>query len=317
MIRMISPVHHKKEINKENLSDVFASIEEILTSEVTKVVDGKTFFSLPLNNILSVVSKIDLLEQEDPISFIQTIIKEDPISFIQTIIKQTLTYHPKERETLLLLHSLKVDDIEPSLEQCVNILSLFTQCDIFHQLNKRYEEFKTMTEIDLEYVIDSKEKEIDNLKEELIKRGYFPPLTNKPKDFEPDIFIATKEGKLSSIQYLIEKEGIDINKQAEKNYSDGIIFEGNTALHIACTRGQLQIVQYLIEKGADIEAKERNDWTPLHFACLNYHPQIVEYLIEKGTDIEAKNQYQCTPLHIASLYGKTDIVKFLISKGAK
>ena len=134
---MISPVHHKKEINEENISDVFASIEEIIgeimksSSEKTKAGHAKTFFSLPLNNILSVVSKIDLLEQEDP------------ISFIQTIIKQTLTYHPKERETLLLLHSLKVNDIEPSLEQCVNILSLFTQCDIFHQLNKRYEEFKT------------------------------------------------------------------------------------------------------------------------------------------------------------------------------
>ena len=48
----------------------------------------------------------------------------------------------------------------------------------------------------------------------------FEPITEKPENFEPDIFIAAKEGKLSSIQYLIEKEGIDINKQAEKSYND-------------------------------------------------------------------------------------------------
>ena len=30
-------------------------------------------------------------------------------------------------------------------------------------------------------------------------------ITNKPEDFESDIFIAAREGKLSSIQYLIER----------------------------------------------------------------------------------------------------------------
>ena len=52
----------------------------------------------------------------------------------------------------------------------------------------------------------------------------FEPITKKPKDIEKDIFIAAEEGKLSSVQYLIEKERvIGVNKKAEKNYGDGPI----------------------------------------------------------------------------------------------
>ena len=40
-----------------------------------------------------------------------------------------------------------------------------------------------------------------------------------------------------------------------------------TPLHFAC-KGHLQIVQYLIEKGADMEAKDRDEQTPLHIACI-------------------------------------------------
>ena len=107
-----------------------------------------------------------------------------------------------------------------------------------------------------------KPKEIKNSKH------LFEPMTEKPKDFEPDIFIAAKEGKLSSIQNLIEKEGIDINKQVEKNYNDLIIYKGDTALHVACEKGHLPVVQYLIEKGANIEAKDKDQRTTLYITCL-------------------------------------------------
>ena len=76
-------------------------------------------------------------------------------------------------------------------------------------------------------------------------------------DFEQDIFIAAKQGKLTILKYLIEEKGIDINKQAEKD-DNYIIYKGVTALHIACLNGHLPIVEYLIEKGANIEAKDKN-----------------------------------------------------------
>ena len=58
-------------------------------------------------------------------------------------------------------------------------------------------------------------------------------------DFESDIFIATQEGKLSSVEYIIEKMGVDCNTK-DKN--------GKSLLHIACEKGHLPIVNILLRK---------------------------------------------------------------------
>ena len=147
-----------KEINGENRKELIDSLEGAITEDLTKVIKEKQFFSLPLNNILNIVSKIYLSEQEDP------------ISLIKTIITKTIENHSEEKETLLLLSSIKTNDIEITLEQCVDILSLFKQCDIFIQLNKKYHENDKEVDIDRGYLIEQKEKEILELKQELTKR---------------------------------------------------------------------------------------------------------------------------------------------------
>ena len=67
----------------------------------------------------------------------------------------------------------------------------------------------------------------------------FLPIIEKPTDYEPDIFKACKEGKLTSVQWLLEKENEDKIKKIDSN---------NTPIHIASQNGHLSIVQYLIEK---------------------------------------------------------------------
>ena len=127
---MITIARLQQEINGRNRKEIIDSLEEEIAEDIEKVTKEKQFFNFPLNNILNIVSKTDLLEQEDP------------ISLIKTIITKTIENHPKEKETLLLLHSLKTNDIELTLEESVDILSLFTQCDIFIQLEKEIEELK-------------------------------------------------------------------------------------------------------------------------------------------------------------------------------
>ena len=58
-------------------------------------------------------------------------------------------------------------------------------------------------------------------------------------DFESDIFMAIQEGKLSSIEYIIEKMGVDCNTKDNN---------GKSLLHIACEKGHLPIVNILLRK---------------------------------------------------------------------
>ena len=83
----------KQEINGENRKEIINSFGETIAEDITKATKEKEFFSLPLNNILNIVSKTNLSEQEDP------------ISLIKTIITKTMKNHSEETETVLLLSS--------------------------------------------------------------------------------------------------------------------------------------------------------------------------------------------------------------------
>ena len=175
---------------------------------------------------------------------------------------------------------------------------------------------------------------------------YFPTNTQssiqKPTDYVNDIFKATQMGKLTSVQWLIEKEKVDKNKKdddgktllicacengdieialyllskgADSNAKDNY---GNSVIHFASMNGLLQIVQCLIEKHkVNKDSKGSKDRTPLHYACEAGKYLIVEYLVSIGANIEAKDKlYGRTPLHFAALWNKKDIVELLISYGA-
>ena len=135
-------------------------------------------------------------------------------------------------------------------------------------------------------------------------------ITDPPQNFESNIHVATETGNFNSVQYLIEKLGID---------KDDRDINGVTPLHLACRYGFLHIVQYLIEKqGANKEAKTKDmfKYTPLLFACANNHIEIVIYLVDKAkANIDAADGMGNTALHFASSQGNSDMVKFLISRG--
>ena len=107
----------QQELKGENRKEIIDSFEETIAEDIITATKEKQFFSLPLNNILNIVSKTNLSEQEDP------------ISLIKSLITKTIEAHSRTKKTLLLLHSLKTNDIELTLESCIDILSLFAQCD--------------------------------------------------------------------------------------------------------------------------------------------------------------------------------------------
>jgi len=94
--------------------------------------------------------------------------------------------------------------------------------------------------------------------------------------------------------------------------------DGWTPLIIASNYGYSEIVRVLIENGADANMKdERSKETALMFAVFHNLIDIVEMLIVDGkADVNIGNMIGCTPLMSAAMGGYTHLAKMLIERGA-
>ena len=46
--------------------------------------------------------------------------------------------------------------------------------------------------------------------------------------------------------------------------------------------GNVDVVRLLLGKGADVQAKQKNGWTPLHYAAPTGYIDMVRLLLRKG-----------------------------------
>ena len=87
-------------------------------------------------------------------------------------------------------------------------------------------------------------------------------------------------------------------------------------LHEAAANGHFETVKTLMVKGADVNAKDTDNFTPLHYAVRNGHAKIVTALIAGDADINVKAPDGATPLREAAYNGHAEIATALIAKGA-
>jgi cytohesin len=66
-----------------------------------------------------------------------------------------------------------------------------------------------------------------------------------------------------------------------------------------------------LEKGADVNAKKNDGWTPLHDASWEGHDSVVSILLEKGADPTITDENGKTPLQIAQEKNKQNCVAAL------
>ena len=92
--------------------------------------------------------------------------------------------------------------------------------------------------------------------------------------------------------------------------------DGWTPLHLVTHSGTADKVQALIKAGANTEARMEEGWTPLHSAVMFGSADSVQALIKAGGDIEARAEEGWTPLHMAASLGKVDAVQSLVKAGA-
>lgn len=124
---------------------------------------------------------------------------------------------------------------------------------------------------------------------------------------EPPLLMAALAGRKDIVVLLLEK-GADI---------EGRNKGGLTALHAAAYGGHLDIVELLVSNGALInEEKNFYHMSPLHAAAEEGHADIVAFLLANKADIEAKERNGYTPLTQAGWRSHWDIAELLLKAGA-
>ena len=93
------------------------------------------------------------------------------------------------------------------------------------------------------------------------------------------------------------------------------------SMYDAAEVGNIDAVKQHLAAGTDVNAKDKDGWTPLHPASYEGHQEIVELLIGKGADVNAKVEFGPlqgrTPLDSANNSGRTEIVSLLRKHGGK
>jgi ankyrin repeat protein len=124
---------------------------------------------------------------------------------------------------------------------------------------------------------------------------------------EPPLLIAALAGHKDMVALLLEK-GADIEIRNKG---------GLTALHAAAYGGHLDVVELLVSKGALInDEKNFYHMAPLHAAAEEGHADIVAFLLANKADIEAKERNGYTPLTQAGWRSHWGAAEVLLKAGA-
>ena len=92
-------------------------------------------------------------------------------------------------------------------------------------------------------------------------------------------------------------------------------------LHDAAKAGRLVQAQSLLNRGADVNAKDKEERTALHYAAGHYtakhgYVALVKVLLKAGADVNAREESGNTALHYAAKRAYVAIVKVLLEAGA-
>ena len=157
---------------------------------------------------------------------------------------------------------------------------------------------------------------------ELLKK-ISDPNVKTPKGV-PLLCLAAYHNRVDLVKALIEK---DVNPDLEDR-------KGRTALFMASARGYLPIVKELTNpnlgkyvnlsgpepisysRRADLNAQDKEGYSPLHMAVSGGHQAVVEELLSLGANIDVQLQVGATPLMQASHDGNLDLVRLLVSYNA-
>jgi|GEM_PF-1041807 len=116
---------------------------------------------------------------------------------------------------------------------------------------------------------------------------------------------ASKDDSTSSVVSEILE---DSERKTFRDYQD--IFE-------AIEKSNIKAVREFVFMGTDVNARDRDHWTPLHRMIEIGNKEISELLISKDADINAVTHKGWTPLHVAAMCGQDEVAELLLIEGAE
>jgi uncharacterized protein len=124
-----------------------------------------------------------------------------------------------------------------------------------------------------------------------------------------DVFAATAAGRTGRVVDLIEQDPSLVNAFAP---------DGFQPLGLAAFFGHLPLVELLLANGAEANSPSRNSMhvMPLHSAVAGRHLEITRALLSHGADVNARQADDFSPLHEAAQNGQIEMVELLLSYGA-
>lgn len=72
----------------------------------------------------------------------------------------------------------------------------------------------------------------------------------------------------------------------------------------------------LLERGAHVDSRDKDDWTPLLYAAEHGKTAVVQVLLENSADINGRGYQDITPLSMAVKHARKPVVQLLLEKGA-
>jgi len=131
---------------------------------------------------------------------------------------------------------------------------------------------------------------------------------------EKDVYLAAGLGDLETLKELLQDEE-NINSIRNTDPSKPYL-RGTTLLHLATSRDSVDVVEFLLEKGAEVDIRDGDGYTPLHDAAGQNALKVAQLLIEQGATVDALCQDSSTPLHRASACGRVEMIELLLDNGA-
>uniref|UniRef100_A0A8C8FXX2 Ankyrin 1, erythrocytic a n=1 Tax=Oncorhynchus tshawytscha TaxID=74940 RepID=A0A8C8FXX2_ONCTS len=129
----------------------------------------------------------------------------------------------------------------------------------------------------------------------------------------PALHIAARNDDTRTAAVLLQN---DPNADVLSKVGTHRVFNGITPLHIASRRGNVIMVRLLLDRGAQIDAKTKDELTPLHCAARNGHVRIIEILLDQGAPIQAKTKNGLSPIHMSAQGDHMDCVRQLMQYNA-